>query len=183
MRLSLSWIDRDALRDGLRDLAPIPTSPHPLAELARPGPGAGPAAQRGSTLRDSPAEFIPPPGPIHERLEAYVQWAGALLQSQQVFLVGQEGLCLAPLEIAPQLVVASTWVMDVWEKVRRALDRDGGGSGVFQIAGGTALVLLVERGSWGTWGLGAIVSCLPDPSAVRRVRHSFLVMIASIERE
>ncbi len=183
MRQSLSWIDRDALRDGLRDLAPVPTT-HPLAELARPGPGTTSWLHGERPLaQDVQREFTPPSGPIHERLEAFVQWAGAHLQSRQVFLVGQEGLCLAPVEIAPQLVIASTWVMDVWEKVRRALERDGGGTGVFQIAGGTALVLFVEQGSWGTWGLGAIVSGPPDPTVLLRIQHSLLSVIASIERD
>ncbi|HPW55803.1 MAG TPA: hypothetical protein PLP31_08730 [Thermoanaerobaculaceae bacterium] len=183
MRQSLSWIDRDALRDGLRDLAPVPTA-HPLAELGRPASattsrvyGERPLAQ------DVPAEFTLPLGPIHERLEAFVQWAGAHLQSRQVFLVGQEGLCLAPVEVEPQLVLASTWVMDVWQKVRHVLERDGGGTGVFQIAGGTALVFLIEQGSWGTWGLGAIISGPPDPAVLLRIQHALLRVIASIERD
>lgn len=185
MRQSLSWIDQDALRAGLRELAPASTA-HPLVELAWPRPDlasrdrmeAPPGPLR---VAAGPGLFTLPAGPIPERLEAFVQWVGAHLGTERLFLVGQEGLCLAPVEAAPQLVVASAWVMDVWERARHVLGGKSGGSVVFQVTDGPTLLLVVEHGSWGTWGVGAILGAPPEPSLLGQVRLSLRAVVAAIE--
>lgn len=95
--------------------------------------------------------------------------------------MGQEGLCLAPGDVAAQLVVASTWVMDVWDKARHVLGGERGGTVEFHVVDGPTLLLVVEHGLWGTWGVGAILGAPPEPTLLGPVRASLQAIVRSIE--
>ncbi len=185
MRQSLSWIDPADLQSRLREL--VPSKPaEPLAQIAslslasRLPLRSRPAAVETTAAGQAPP-FEPPRGTLQERLHAFLDWAGRYLEAEKSFLAGQEGLFLAPASVPQNLVVASTWVVNAWEKASEALGQRSGGWAIFEVPGGAMLVLVFAEGTWGMRGFGAIVRARPDSSVLSTIRRSLLELIRSIE--
>ncbi len=125
MTSSISWIDREGLDETLARIGfrgrPVPARASSQPLPSPPGRQASPTKAPAALEPTVTPEFLPPDGPLRQRLEAFITWLVQMSGSNVAFIVDRDGLPLVDREADPDLLTVASSVMRLVARINGKL--------------------------------------------------------------
>jgi len=159
MTSSISWIDRTDLAETLARFGPT------ASRLAHKPSAMVGVSRLEPTLDTRPSlePFEPPPGPLRERLEAFIDWMMRHSGSHVAFVIDHDGLPLVDRGADADLMAVASSVMQLVGRINRKLLALVGQSVTLQLEQGL-LVLISATTPIGEYTVGHVGDRAPDPA-------------------